>query len=234
MASPTSRSPRYSAPARDMSFLDIDERNTRGMRTRTPSPSSVRCFPDEGPRRSLASSIKPQDSLPSTPSPLSRSNRRVCFEPWVGVKSTISIEEMTDEEIESYWLQQDDYLRIRQRNRTVIRCAETHPRGEPLPSSSSEIYEDCQDDIERRESGDYLCIRGLESGSKSESFRKRSYRRNSIQRVLIEQEFQGLQGLRDERVIAELYIEVTSPCKFRAVHKAMEDRITAEEYCSEN
>lgn len=231
MATQISRSARYSAPVREMSFLDIDGNIAKSSRTRAQSPSSVRSFPDEGSRESHTSSIISQDVAPSMRLPLSTSRRTVGFEPWVGVKNTISRKDMTDEEKESYWLQDEDYTRIRRRNRTIIRCAETY-WGEPLSPTNNDVYEECKDDIERRESGEYLCIRGLESGSKSESFRKKTYRRNSLQRVLIEQEFQCLQGFRDEETIAELYIEVTSPCKLRAEHRAVEDHIAVQEYSS--
>jgi len=135
---------------------------------------------------------------------------------------------MTDEEHENYWLQEEEYTRLRRRNRELIRRADTlKSRAGPIPSSDSELFSEFEDDIEKKEDGDYLCIRGLESGAKSESIRKKTYRRESIQRVLVEQEFQCIQGFRDAEAISEAYTEVASPCKFRAVHLAMEDRIAA-------
>jgi hypothetical protein len=136
---------------------------------------------------------------------------------------------MTEEEAENYWLRDDEYVEIRRRNRMVIRHGEAfYQLGEPLPNDSYYNEDYSAEDIEQKEDGDYLCIRGLESGSKSGSIRKKTNRRNSIQQVLVEQEFQRVQGYRDETTISELYIEATSPCKFRAVHLAMEDRIAAE------
>ena len=225
MSEQTSRSPRYSAPVREMNF---HKSTIKSSRARALSPTSVRCFPNEDLNRSLTSSFKPQDPFPSTHSHLT-SRRKVGFEPWVGVKNTISRKDMTDEEKESYWLQDEDYERIRRRIRMIIRRVETYS-GDPLSSSDMDMYEECKDDIETRENGEYLCSRGLESASKPESLRKKSHRRNSTQRVLIEQEFQFLQGIHDESMIAELYTEVTSSCKFRAVHRAMEDRTAVEEY----
>jgi len=221
---------RFSPPMRGMSFLDLGENSVSPLRTRASSPSSVRSFPDECPKRSLASSIKQQDTLVSSPA-CSSSTRKVGFEPWVGVKNTITRSEFTEEEKGNYWLKDDDYVRIRRRNRMLIKGAETyHSLGQPLPASHLESYEDCDDDIEKTADGNFLCVRGLESGSKSESIRKRTCRRNSIQQVLIEQEFQCLQGCHDHEAIAEVYMEVTSPCKFRAVHIAMEDKIRVEEH----
>jgi hypothetical protein len=138
---------------------------------------------------------------------------------------------MTEEEAENCWFQDDEYADIRQRNRMVIRHGEAfYSLREPLPNDSYYNEDYSEEDIEKKEDGDYLCIRGLESRSKSGAIRKKTYRRDSIQRVLVEQEFQRVQGLRDENAISELYIEFTSPCKFRAVHMAMEDRIAANDY----
>ncbi len=222
------RPQRLLPPTRGLSFSDLEQQETKTMRTRASSPSSVRCFVEE-PKRSLSSSIKQTDSLPSRDA--SSAIRKVGFSEWVGVKDTISVFDMTDDEIESYWLQDDEYSRIRRRNRLLIRRAETFNflAGKPLPPSHSDCYDDCEDDIERKADGDYLCMRGLESGTKKENMRKKTYRRNSIQQVLVEQEFQSVQGLRDDDAIAEVYVEVTTPCKFRAVHLAMEDRLAAEE-----
>ena len=226
MVAQLSRSRRFSPPVREQSFADLDGRKTKLLRTRASSPSSVRCFVEEEPKKSLVSSIKPVDSLPSRNA--STSTRKVGFASWVGVKDTISVFDMTDDEIENYWLQEDEYMEIRRRNRALIRRAEKlHSLREPLPASES--YEELGDDIEQKEDGNYLSFRGLESGTRSESMRKKTSRRNSIQRVLIEQEFQCLQGYHDDEAIADLYTEVTSPCKFRAVHLAMEDRIASQQ-----
>jgi len=226
---------RFSAPVREMSFADLDENNndTPVLRTRAPSPSSVRCSLDKTSKQSLLSFIKPQDSLPSfsasDSSSLSSSRRKVGFEAWVGVKNTISRYDMTEEEVENCWLGDDEYVEIRRRNRMVIRHGESfYQLGEPLPDDSYYNEDYSAEDIEQKEDGDYLCIRGLESSSKSGSIRKKTYRRNSIQQVLVEQEYQRVQGFHDETAISELYIEHTSPSKFRAVHLAMEDRIAAE------
>ena len=166
---------------------------------------------------------------PSGSSSLSSSRRKIGFEPWVGVKNTISRYDMTEEEVENCWLGDDEYVEIRRRNRMVIRHGESfYQLGEPLPDDSYYNEDYSAEDIEQKEDGDYLCIRGLESSSKSGSIRKKTYRRNSIQQVLVEQEYQRVQGFHDETAISELYIEHTSPSKFRAVHLAMEDRIAAE------
>jgi len=212
--------------------VDLEQKKPKSFRTRASSPSSVRCLvDDEQPRASLDSIIKSFDVLPSRDASTSATKRTVGFAPWVGVKDTISVFDMTDEEIENYWLSDEEYERIRRRNRLLIRRAKKLQSrgGKPLPPSHSESYEDCEDDIERKADGDYLCIRGLESGTGSQNIRKKTCRRNSIQQVLLEQEFQSVQCYRDDEAIAEVYMEVASPCKFRAVHLAMEDRLEAME-----
>ena len=217
---------RFLPPTRDMSFTDLEETITKSMRSRDSSPSSVRCFVDDKTKTSLDSSIKPPDTLPSTHA---SSTRKVGFKSWVAVKDTISIFDMTEEEIENYWLSEDEFKSIRRRNRLLIRRAEAFGYKKPLPSSHSESYDDCEDDIEKKEDGDFLCIRGLESATRSGSIKKKTSRRNAIMQVLLEQEFQSVQRYSDENAIAEVYVEYASPCKFRAVHLAMEDRLAAVE-----
>ena len=118
----------------------------------------------------------------------------------VGVKDTISVFDMTDEEIDNYWLSDEEYQYIRRRNRLLIKRAELFEsfQGKALPACHSECYEDLEDDIETKACGDFLCVRGLESGTRKENIRKKTYRRNSIQQVLLEQELQSGQCCRDE------------------------------------
>lgn len=227
MVAQITRPQRFAPPTREMSFFDLEEKIVKPLKTRTLSPSSVRCFPDDETKQSLVSSIGLPDSLPSSAETDSSTRRKVSFAPWVGVKDTITRYDMTDEEHENYWLQDEEYTRLRRRNRELIRRADTQSLARPISSSESELFSEFEDDIEKKEDGDYLCMRGLESGAKSESIRKKTYRRESIQRVLDEQEFQCIQGFRDAEAISEVYTEVASPCKFRAVHLAMEDRIAA-------
>ena len=235
MASPRPRLQRFQkfSASSQMSTVDLEEIIPTPVKTRGVSPSSIRCFPEANsqtsqPKRrsSLSSSMRSQNSLTSSPE---HARRKVGFEAWVGVKNTISRYELSDEERQSYWLQDTEYQRIRRRNRSLIRHAEEYCIADPLPSLSCNLYEDCEYDIEKTDRGHYLCMRGLESGTKIESMRKKTNRRNSIQRVLIEQEFQCLQGFHDDEAISEIYTEATSPCKFRAVHLAMEDRIAIED-----
>jgi hypothetical protein len=142
----------------------------------------------------------------------------------VKAKDTISRHNMTDEEINNSFLQDEDYDEMRSHNKRIIRRFKNyHSSGDPLPSPLPKCCEDFEDDIESKENGLFLCIRGLERIANNYE----SYRQKSIDAVLEEQDFQDLEGYYDVDVIAELYAQINSPCKFRAVYLAMEDRIEA-------
>ena len=215
--------------------------------TSSSSPKSVRCTLDyeRVMRTSLASSLKSLDDLTSeaetstaassycddssyessSTTSSSSTRRRVRFMPMVKVKDTISRHNMTDEEINNCFLQDEDYDEIRSHNKRIIRRFKSyHSLGDPLPSPLPKCCMDFEDDIETMENGMFLCTRGLERIS-SNSYH--SYRQKSIDAVLEEQDYQDLEGYYDDDAIAELYVEINSPCKFRAVYLAMEDRIEA-------
>ena len=126
---------------------------------------------------------------------------------------------MTEDEITRCFLQDDEYDDMWEQNQKVLRRAKKyHSSGEPLPSDLPRKLEGFEDDIEEREKGLFLCTRGLESIA-------RSYRRESIERVLEEQEYQYLDGFYDDELIAGVYIEANKRSKFKAVYLAMEDRL---------
>ena len=131
---------------------------------------------------------------------------------------------MTEDEITQCFLQEDEYDDIWEQNQRLLRRAKKyHLKGEPLPQEAleSELFlEGFELDIETKEKGQFLCVRGLESVA-------RSYRQESIDRVLEEQEFQVMEGFYDDELIAEVYAEANKRCKFKAVYMAMEDRLSA-------
>lgn len=211
------------------------------IRQTTFSPTSVRCSLDKGTRRSLASALKTLDPLSSdsehstfdtssacnstassSPSSFTSVRRKVRFLPLVRAKDTISRHDMTEDEIQRCFLQDDEYDEIWDRNKRLVRRAKNyHSTGLPLPSPLPKKLEGFEDDVETKpDGGSYLCTRGLESASKSQ-------RRKSIECVLAEQDFQILEGYYDEEALSEIYSHVTSSCRFRAVYLAMEDRIDA-------
>lgn len=207
------------------------------------SPTSVRCKLDEGTKTGIAS-IKSLDtsnhsteSTDASTDSSSRSNisststssssRRVRFLPLVRAKDTISRYDMTEDEITRCFLQDYEYDIIWEQNQRIVRRAKKyHSTGEPLPAKAFEnkSLEGFELDIETKEKGEYLCTRGLETIA-------RNYRRESIECVLEEQEFQEMEGFYDDELIAEIYAEANKRCKFKAVYLAMEDRLSA---CSES
>ncbi len=128
---------------------------------------------------------------------------------------------MTDEEIESCFIQEYEYDEIWDHNERLLRRAKNyHECGEPIPTPLPECMIDFEDDIETKKEGGFLCTRGLESANKVD-------RKKSIETVLMEQEYQIMEGYYDDDVLAEVYTEVSSSCRFRAVCQAMEDRLDA-------
>ena len=224
----TEISRKYAALAREI-MIDEEERMAKSQSAGWPSPQSVLCFPNESTQKSLASYIEAQDTLPSFQPSLTSSRKKVSFHEWVCVKETISRKEIRKEDKKKYWLSFNDYLDIRVRNRMLIRGSEFYPKGGPVLPSHSELFKNCGDDIEKAEDGDYLFLRGLVC-SQSESFERKTLRRNAQQRVFIEQEFQWLEGFLDEEAIAERYLEITSPYCFQAIAKAIQDRKAVLDY----
>ena len=203
------------------------------------SPTSVRCFLDQDAGRSLASEFKSLDcsehdpvfcdstdtsstsSSSSTSSRTSISRRRVRFLPVVRAKDTISRYDMTDEEFENCFLQEADYDEIWEHNQRLLRRARNfHKCAEPIPTPLPKCMIGFEDDIETKKEGGFLCTRGLGSIDKK-------IRIESIHAVLMEQEYQIMEGYYDDDVLAEIYAEVSSSCRFRAVCQAMEDRLDA-------
>ena len=129
---------------------------------------------------------------------------------------------MTETELEDCWIQDDEYENIWRQNRRIVRRAKLyHAIGDPLPKKLPAKLQGFEDDIETTENGGFLCVRGLEPLSSAQ-------RRNSIERVLAEQDFQLIEGFWDEEAISDIYQAATSPCKFRAVYFALEDRLAVE------
>jgi len=147
---------------------------------------------------------------------------------------------MTQTEKESVWLQQDELRSINRQNRRLIFYVEE------CRSSGVVYYDDSKNDSEHCEceqQDDVYCnnnsscyninIRGLESGLKFESLRKKTSRWNALQQVLIEQDKQRLARYEyhyDVEAIANVYIKCTSQCQSRAQYKAIEDRAEAVHY----
>jgi hypothetical protein len=147
---------------------------------------------------------------------------------------------MTLKEHYTYWLQDHEFLMIRQRNQRLVLQVEefqdqqkkfgkhrssNSKKSKTTTTTRNEAFETtCQDE----------CIRGLESALRSENLRRKSYRFAALEEVLFEQEQQYYGGYFNEEAIAEAYFEVTGECRFRAEYLAVQDRKEIEDYIRED
>ena len=188
---------------------------------------------------------------------LHTSTKSVQFSPRVRVKDTVSRHDMTEEERTDYWLKDQDFLLIKRRNQKIILATlEAQKResqkneafddndDDSVSVSVSVIESDCDSQQQSQESSsisdsisiddeEEYCLRGLEAGLPNENLRRRSYRFAALEEVLLEQEDQYFAGILDEEAIAEVYMEVTVECRFRAEFKGIQDAQEIEEYMQE-
>mmetsp|Transcript_47214 Transcript_47214/g.53527 ORF Transcript_47214/g.53527 Transcript_47214/m.53527 type:complete len:198 (-) Transcript_47214:66-659(-) len=144
-----------------------------------------------------------------SPTKKQKKRRRVVhFSPRVHVKHTISINDMTDEEIAKTWIQEEEEYRIRKRCQELIAYAEDNS------SSSSSCY----------------CLRGLESHTTDGMIRKELNRYDSKMLVMDEQDQQYVDDRFDEEKIASVYQEISQQCQLQAERMAQKDRRDAERY----
>ena len=198
------------------------------MKIRPPSTTS-----------SLSSPLFPSGITDTTATPALQqrqtSVRSVRFSDKVSVKRTISRHSMTQQEKYNCWLQGHEFLKIKQRNYTVIEQIHL----ERIMQDSDELC--CQSTLDNTTGhlhsnyGDNgnnssntnessLCVRGLEWGLDSESLRKLSYRLEASEAVFTEQEEQSLGDYTDDEAIACAYFSVSSRCQFRAELTGLRDR----------
>jgi len=140
-----------------------------------------------------------------------KSVRSVKFSPFVSVKKTTSHHSMTQEEKCNYWLQEDEFLMINERNRMIIKQIQQERKNHHI------------DERDESSTLDISCIRGLE-------LRNRSLRQDAFEEVFIEQETQYLSDYVDDEAIAYAYISVTYVCQYRAERIASQDRKAIEDY----
>lgn len=168
----------------------------------------------------------------------------VRFSPMVRVKDVLSRYEMSLEERHDYWLQNFEFLMIKRRNQKTVQkflqssdqesetvtstATESEDnRNMPQHSSAPESTIDSEDDEEE------CCLRGLEAALPNENLRRRSYRFAALDEVFLEQDDQYFAGIYDDEAIAEVYLEVSVECRFRAEFRGIQDRKAIEEYLQE-
>ena len=154
---------------------------------------------------------------------------------------------MTLKEHYRYWLQDHEFLMIKQRNHRLIKQVEEFDEQQlkfgnssSSGNSSGNINEQQQHRSLIRLVDDNcgcgyrdVCIRGLESGLTSVYLRRKSYQFAALEEVFVEQEEQYFGGYYDDEAIAEVYFEVACECRFRAEYTALQDRKEIEEYVRE-
>jgi hypothetical protein len=136
---------------------------------------------------------------------------------------------MTKEEMDNFWFREQDFIRIKKHNRKLIKHIEERKSLE-INETNSRDDDNKFDDQIQRDDGYHFCVRGLETGFKPEAVKRRNVRQRALHKILSEQEIQMHQKYVDIQAIANIYIDVAMQSKFRAVHKAMEDRMDAESY----
>ena len=148
------------------------------------------------------------DSPALLPQQRKKSGRSIKFSPFVSVKKTTSHHSMTQKEKCNYWLQEDEFLMINQRNRFITKQIKQERRDHHIDGSYKLGL---------------LCLRGLE-------LRNKSVRQDAFEEVFIEQETQYLHDYVDDEAIAYAYISVTYVCQYRAERIALQDRKDIEDY----
>jgi hypothetical protein len=133
------------------------------------------------------------------------------------MKYTISIDDMTNDEICNMWIQQDEESYTRQRCQKIVALVEKNDR--------SSVIENRTKKKEKQ-----LCIRGLETYTKIGGRLKKMNRIVASEKVFIEQAKQWDHGYYNEEEIALVYNSVSNECQQRAGMKAIEDRIAVEKY----
>lgn len=187
-------------------------------------PSAMKC---PLPSHTVVTTTIDDTDISTVTTHTSNSAKSVRFSPMVRVKDTLSRHDMTLKEHYEYWLQHHDFLRIKQRNLGTIQAIEQHQQSqEENDASNSDFPEQLlsMDD----------CLRGLESGLSQENLRKRSYRFAALEEVFLEQEDQYYAGIYDPEAIAQVYVEVTVECRFRAEFRALQDRKEIEDYLKQD
>jgi len=137
--------------------------------------------------------------------PRRRRRRRVVrFSLILHIKHTISINDMTHEEIANTWIQQDEDYKIRQQCQELIALEGTGAAHE--------------------------CLRGLESHTKYGKIEKDTNRYESKMLVMNEQDQQYVDDCLDEEKISSLYKDISNKCQIDAQFMAQKDRSDVERY----
>jgi hypothetical protein len=169
---------------------------------------------------------------------LQQRKESVRFAPKVSIKKTTSRHSMTQQEKHNYWLQDHEFLIIKQRNsmdikqirqeRNLMICKQINERGQCLLDNTNDSVHGHHHSNNSNKSS--LCLRGLECGMDFEALLKKSFRFVALDEVFTEQEAQRLGDHYDDEAIAYAYHSVSNECQFRAERTALQDRKEIEDY----
>ena len=218
----------------------------------TDSPTSITS--DISPNKNSPPALL---SLQSSSSELSQESQqsqvreqyRVRFFSKVTVRKTLSHRNMSKKEKCNYWLQEDEFVLIKQQNDLMIQQINDNNEDDELDNneyqgnSQSSLLSFTKSSVHYGhhhyddEDEDEDCKRGLEYGLKVEAIRKRSSRYLALEEVLIKQEEQYLSGsggsfndsqsdyfIYDDEAIADAYYTISYECQHRAHRIAIQDR----------
>ena len=230
--------------------------NKRLSASSTDSPTSI--TDDISPNKNSPPALLSLQELSSELSQESQESQqqekeqyRVRFFSKVTVIKTLSHKSMSKKEKCNYWLQEDEFVLIKQRNDTMIQQINNdidddysdyqgNSQSSLLSFTKSSVHYGHQHYDDEDEDED--CKRGLEYGLKVEAIRKRSSRYLALEEVLIKQEEQYLSGsgsfndsqsdyfIYDDEAIADAYYTISYECQHRAHRIAIQDRKEIEYY----
>ena len=144
---------------------------------------------------------------------------------------------MTQQEKSNCWLQEYEFLMIKQRNYVIIK--QIHQERNRMIMEQVDEFGQClldntHDSVHGRphshNTKSSFCSRGLEWGMEFESLRKKSFRYGTLEEVFTEQEAQHLGDYYDDEAIAYAYYSVSSGCQSREERVAIQDRKEIEDY----
>ena len=138
------------------------------------------------------------------------------------IEYTISIDDMTNDEICNTWIQEEEEEAIRRRVQKIVAYANRN--GIKMKTKSTSTSSNKQ-----------LCLRGLESHTKIGSRIRQMNRIIASEKVFVEQDNQwnkssGIYYNNDVHKIAFEYTTIYMECQRRAEQIAIQDRIAIEQY----
>lgn len=131
-----------------------------------------------------------------------RTKKSVTFYKRVRVKKTLHHNDLTSREIRSYWYSQDDTKDMKKDIKITLEILDL---GWSLTSN------------------DQFCLQGIEPHTRQGCLNRMKNKRISRKAVLLEQEAQRAEGIRDPEAIAAAYRAVSLSCANKARKSAFDD-----------